>query len=74
MIENRGALKKKIKDEININKQKKPTVPEGSGASLKMPIIKSEKQNAMWHKLKKGINAAYERILKSILVLDMIIY
>ena len=58
MIENRGALKKKIKDEINANVQNLLTVPEGSGASLKTPIIKSEKQNAMWHKLKKGINAA----------------
>lgn len=59
MIKNRGALKKKIKDEININREKKQTVPEGSGESLiKRLIIKSEKQNAMWHKLKKGINTA----------------
>lgn len=58
MIENRGTLKKKIKDEISANVENLAIVPDGSGASLKTPIIKSKKQNAIWHKLKNGINIA----------------
>jgi len=57
MIKNRGALNKKIIDEINSDKQNIATLPEGSGESLKMPIIKSAKQNMKWHQLKKGINS-----------------